>query len=76
MAFEGVQATELYPTIGLHSKGEKVEVNFGAKPFRFDLEGMILEENELLQREIRAANISPGQVICSRELDQIRITIL
>ena len=31
----------LYPTIGLHSRGEKVTANFGAAPFRFDLEGAV-----------------------------------
>eukprot|EP01023_Acetabularia_acetabulum_P029617 TRINITY_DN27945_c0_g1_i16.p1 TRINITY_DN27945_c0_g1~~TRINITY_DN27945_c0_g1_i16.p1 ORF type:complete len:471 (+),score=48.06 TRINITY_DN27945_c0_g1_i16:188-1600(+) len=35
--------SELTPTIGLHSKNESVEVNFGAKPFKFDLEGMVEE---------------------------------
>jgi hypothetical protein len=28
----------LYPTVGLRSPGEKVEANFGSKPFVFDLE--------------------------------------
>jgi hypothetical protein len=29
----------LYPTVGLRTPGEKVEANFGAKPFVFNLEG-------------------------------------
>ncbi|GMH46073.1 hypothetical protein BSKO_14037 [Bryopsis sp. KO-2023] len=63
VAFERVQSElELYPTIGLHSKGEQVEVNFGGRPFRFDLEGMLMEENERLQRQIRGCYVSPGQV--------------
>lgn len=37
VAFRNVKASALYPTVGLHSRGEAVEVNFGAKPFRFDL---------------------------------------
>ena len=28
----------LYPTIGMNSIGEKVEVNFGNKPFVYDIE--------------------------------------
>jgi hypothetical protein len=28
----------LYPTIGLHSRGEKVEVNFGQQNFKYDLD--------------------------------------
>ena len=31
----------LYPTIGLHSRGERVTANFGAAPFRYDLEGAV-----------------------------------
>lgn len=31
----------LYPTISLHSPGEKVSVNFGNRPFKFDLESFI-----------------------------------
>ncbi|GFR51846.1 hypothetical protein Agub_g14313 [Astrephomene gubernaculifera] len=30
-------AAGLYPTIGLHSTGETVEVNFGQKPFMYDI---------------------------------------
>ena len=37
VAFRNVKASALFPTVGLHSRGEAVEVNFGAKPFRFDL---------------------------------------
>jgi Ran-binding protein 9/10 len=29
---------DIYSTIGLHSVGEHVHVNFGKEPFRFDLE--------------------------------------
>lgn len=32
----------LYPTIGLHSRGEKVTANFGAAPFRYDVEGAVV----------------------------------
>jgi Ran-binding protein 9/10 len=28
---------DIYPTIGLHSSGEHVEVNFGKKPFVFNI---------------------------------------
>jgi hypothetical protein len=44
VAFKKVRGT-LYPTIGLHSVGEIVSVNFGPaagqKPFKFDIEAMI-----------------------------------
>lgn len=38
VAFEDVDAEGLIPTIGLHSQGEKVELNFGRSPFKFDIQ--------------------------------------
>ena len=35
--FKGVQAG-LYPSVGPHSKGAYIEVNFGQEPFAFDIE--------------------------------------
>lgn len=52
----------MYPTIGLHSLNEKVEVNFGKKPFEFDLEGMMLEENENLQSEIKKSSVTSKDI--------------
>eukprot|EP00198_Chlamydomonas_reinhardtii_P005705 XP_001695041.1 predicted protein [Chlamydomonas reinhardtii] len=50
----------LYPTIGLHSKGEMVQVNFGAKPFVFDLEGMLAEERAAQRAAVERIPVSPG----------------
>lgn len=36
VAFNDV-SKELYPTVGLHSPREKIEANFGQKPFKFDI---------------------------------------
>ena len=33
VAFRGVHG-QLYPTVGLHSEGEEVRVNFGEEPFQ------------------------------------------
>ena len=63
VAFEHVQG-ELYPTIGLHSRAECVEVNFGQKPFLYDLDGMLEEEKAKLQSEIKGAHVSSGTVHC------------
>lgn len=38
VAFRDVKGLVLYPTVGLRTPGEKVEANFGSKPFVFDLE--------------------------------------
>jgi len=43
-AFKDVELKEFHATIGLHSLNESVTFNFGSKPFKFDLEKMILEE--------------------------------
>eukprot|EP00271_Cylindrocystis_brebissonii_P004026 TRINITY_DN15383_c0_g2_i1.p1 TRINITY_DN15383_c0_g2~~TRINITY_DN15383_c0_g2_i1.p1 ORF type:complete len:454 (-),score=74.96 TRINITY_DN15383_c0_g2_i1:379-1740(-) len=43
---------ELFPTIGLHSPSERVEVNFGQRPFLFDIEAMVQEERERRHREV------------------------
>ena len=36
-AFKSSRRTPLFPTLGLHSPGAHVAVNFGAAPFAFDL---------------------------------------
>jgi hypothetical protein len=67
IAFQNVKAT-LYPTIGLHSQNENVEVNFGAKPFQFDIEGMIAEEREQRQFAILQSDIPSNachNIVCS-----------
>ncbi|GIL69885.1 hypothetical protein Vretifemale_659 [Volvox reticuliferus] len=50
----------LYPTIGLHSKGEIVQVNFGQKPFVFDLEGMLAEEKAAQRAAVDRIPVSSG----------------
>ncbi|GAX77404.1 hypothetical protein CEUSTIGMA_g4850.t1 [Chlamydomonas eustigma] len=42
-AFRNVKG-ELFPTVGLHSKGELISVNFGQQPFKYDIETAIQEE--------------------------------
>lgn len=52
--------TSLYPTIGLHSLNEKVEVNFGQRKFVFDVETMILEERGRRQRAVENIPLPPA----------------
>eukprot|EP01026_Neomeris_dumetosa_P049301 TRINITY_DN4289_c0_g1_i5.p1 TRINITY_DN4289_c0_g1~~TRINITY_DN4289_c0_g1_i5.p1 ORF type:complete len:443 (-),score=41.97 TRINITY_DN4289_c0_g1_i5:664-1929(-) len=56
---------ELIPTIGLHSKFEQVEVNFGDQPFKFDLEGMIEEEMRVEREQVEKKQVT------SRDLHMI-----
>jgi len=50
----------LYPTIGLHSKNEHVTVNFGDRPFIFDIEAMIAEERQKMQEAVSEARVPAG----------------
>lgn len=61
VAFTGVYG-KLYPTIGLHSVGDWVEANFGQKPFVFDLDGMIQDEEAKMQSEIQEICVSSATV--------------
>ncbi|CAM6100520.1 unnamed protein product [Calypogeia fissa] len=44
----------LYPTVGMHSPNEKVEVNFGQKPYIFDVDALVQEERERRQRSVES----------------------
>jgi hypothetical protein len=57
----------LYPTVGLRTPGEKVEANFGAKPFVFNLEGFQQELNMKTIASIDAIGI-PDQNSCLHSL--------
>lgn len=48
----------LYPTIGLHSPGEHVLVNFGSKPFMFDIEKYVSKREREMTREISRSKVS------------------
>jgi len=37
-AFQGLQGASLYPCVGFRTPGEQVEVNFGEREFKFDIE--------------------------------------
>jgi hypothetical protein len=37
VAVANIPVMSWYPTIGLHSKNEKVRVNFGEKPFKYNI---------------------------------------
>lgn len=56
-AFRDVELLDYYATISLHSTGEFVTFNFGAKPFRFDLEKHILQEKKTMTKEILGQSI-------------------
>eukprot|EP01119_Soliformovum_irregulare_P021857 TRINITY_DN7356_c0_g1_i1.p1 TRINITY_DN7356_c0_g1~~TRINITY_DN7356_c0_g1_i1.p1 ORF type:complete len:411 (-),score=88.29 TRINITY_DN7356_c0_g1_i1:526-1758(-) len=60
-AFRKVRGT-LYPTIGMHSAKESITVNFGQKPFKFDLDGMLMESREKLRSEVKSIALKTDEV--------------
>ncbi len=57
--FNDVKAP-LYPTIGLHSPNEKVEVNFGQRPFAYDVEAQLKKERERRRKAVENVPLSPS----------------
>lgn len=47
----------MYPAISMGGLGEAVEVNFGQKPFLFDLEALVAEERAATRREMAAVAV-------------------
>ncbi|KAH6558371.1 hypothetical protein KP509_1Z067400 [Ceratopteris richardii] len=47
----------LYPSVGMHSPNERVDINFGQNPFVFNIEALVHEEREKLRMEIEALHL-------------------
>ncbi|GAA5901729.1 hypothetical protein JCM8208_003570 [Rhodotorula glutinis] len=58
-AFCGLQGN-LYPTVGLRTPNEAVRVNFGAVPFKFDIEGLVLERKRAVLARLASTDPSPS----------------
>ncbi|CAM9609346.1 unnamed protein product, partial [Choristocarpus tenellus] len=52
----------LYPSVSLHSPGEAVRVNFGQRPFLFDLGGFQVEEDGRRRAARLSVAVSPSLV--------------
>ncbi|BGP42022.1 hypothetical protein JCM10449v2_006019 [Rhodotorula kratochvilovae] len=63
-AFCGLQG-KLYPTVGLRTPNEAVRVNFGAEPFRFDIEGLVLERKRTILSRLASTDPSPSSFLPS-----------
>jgi len=59
VAFARVSFQPYFPTISLHTSGERVSVNFGTGPFRFNLEAFVDEEK---RKTIQAVQVTPFEV--------------
>jgi hypothetical protein len=50
-AFKKIKEIDIYPFVGFKTVGEKIEANFGSKPFKFDIQQyMANERRDLLNR--------------------------
>ena len=57
--FKNMPLINLYPTVGVHSKGEIVSINFGQKPFLYNIKmEMVLNEASLKDAEGSSKAIS------------------
>ncbi|GAA6031488.1 hypothetical protein JCM8097_006480 [Rhodosporidiobolus ruineniae] len=61
-AFYNLQG-KLYPTVGLRTPHEAVRVNFGHEPFRFDIEGLVLERKRTILSRIASSGPSPSSLL-------------
>ncbi|CAN0231267.1 unnamed protein product, partial [Pylaiella littoralis] len=53
-------AAGLYPCVGLHSPGEAVRINFGQRPFLFDLSASVAGEDYREQAAVAAVRVCPS----------------
>jgi hypothetical protein len=62
LAFKNVaaidDATQIYPCVGLRTPGEKIRVNFGREPFKFDMTQFYKDEKARLWRSINQTSLS------------------
>ena len=57
---------ELFPTVGFRTAGEQVKANFGAKPFKFGIDIIILDEQRRLQQSVSQVQL-PAMSYVSQE---------
>ncbi|GAA5941566.1 uncharacterized protein JCM15063_001623 [Sporobolomyces koalae] len=68
---------QLYPTIGLRTPNESVRVNFGQKPFQFDIESLVLDrQRTILSRISNIASLPPHYYLPLSQTPSPRIPIL
>ncbi|KAL4855353.1 Ran-binding protein M [Chlorella vulgaris] len=61
-AFRNVTGHPLFPTIGLHSEGAHVAVNFGRQPFQYDVAGLVAAERLQMDKALEGTRVSTGEV--------------
>ncbi|KAF4332329.1 RANBPM-like protein [Fusarium beomiforme] len=57
-AFNDINRGKLYPAISLKKPGESIRVNFGQTPFVYNIDDLMREERERVQRDIQNTDTS------------------
>lgn len=63
----GKKLVKLYPAVGLRTPGEIVEANFGARPFKFDIQGYFKQEKLKLKDAVESVVLPSLSSKCSDE---------
>ncbi|KAK3701636.1 hypothetical protein LTR37_015387 [Vermiconidia calcicola] len=58
VAFSGIKAERLHPSVGMKKPNEHLRVNFGRSPFVFDIDRMMEQERQASMSEIEKADMS------------------
>lgn len=56
IAFSGIKADRLYPSVGIKKQGEHLRINFGRSPFVFDIDRMMEDERATVYGEVLMSN--------------------
>lgn len=57
-AFRDLKDTDMYPSVGMKRPQAHLSVNFGQKPFTFDIDSLVEEEKAKAMREIHSTDFS------------------
>ncbi|KAF4448743.1 hypothetical protein F53441_7891 [Fusarium austroafricanum] len=74
-AFHDVNRGKLYPAISLKKPGEFIRVNFGQTPFVYNIDDLMREERERVQKDIQSTDTS-SLVPDMSETDVIQALVL
>ncbi|RSM17405.1 hypothetical protein CDV31_003821 [Fusarium ambrosium] len=74
-AFHDVVRSRLYPTISLKKPGEFIRANFGQTPFVYNIDDLMREEREKVQKDIQGTDTS-SLVQGMSETDVIQALVL
>ncbi|KAI7893566.1 concanavalin A-like lectin/glucanase domain-containing protein [Mucor mucedo] len=59
IAFDDIYETDIYPFVGFKTAGEKIEANFGTKPFLYDIKQHRANEKRELLKDVTKQSIEP-----------------